>query len=205
MQEQIKAELKKKLNPKNVSKRPDNGMEYIEGWFAEEEANRIFDFEWSCEIIELKQNCEPTTNRNDNFVVSFRCIVRVTAGGVIHDGAGFGSGIAKDIHTAYEGAIKEAETDAEKRALKKFGYPFGLALYDKSRANVGVELTEEEKKAAAVRDNIKKNITALQSLTTPEAVSKFVQDNPIPGLSVEQAKFYDGKIKEHTAKLKEPA
>ena len=32
--------------------------------------------------------------------------------------------------------IKEAETDAEKRALKTFGNQFGQALYDKTQSNV---------------------------------------------------------------------
>jgi hypothetical protein len=37
---------------------------------------------------------------------------------------------------AYESAVKEAETDAMKRALMTFGNPFGLALYDKTKASV---------------------------------------------------------------------
>jgi DNA repair and recombination protein RAD52 len=32
--------------------------------------------------------------------------------------------------------LKEAETDAMKRALMTFGNPFGLALYDKTQENV---------------------------------------------------------------------
>ena len=35
---------------------------------------------------------------------------------------------------------KEAETDARKRALMTFGNPFGLALYDKTQANVADEV-----------------------------------------------------------------
>jgi DNA repair and recombination protein RAD52 len=41
-----------------------------------------------------------------------------------------------DLGQAHESAIKEAETDAMKRALMTFGNPFGLALYDKEQANV---------------------------------------------------------------------
>jgi hypothetical protein len=37
---------------------------------------------------------------------------------------------------AHEAAIKEAETDAMKRALATFGNPFGLALYDRERRGV---------------------------------------------------------------------
>jgi hypothetical protein len=41
-----------------------------------------------------------------------------------------------DLGQAHESAIKEAETDAMKRALVTFGNPFGLALYDKSQRQV---------------------------------------------------------------------
>ncbi len=41
-----------------------------------------------------------------------------------------------DLGLAHESAIKEAETDAMKRALVTFGNPFGLALYDKSQRKV---------------------------------------------------------------------
>ncbi len=37
---------------------------------------------------------------------------------------------------ARESALKEAETDAMKRALTTFGNPFGLALYDKEQLGV---------------------------------------------------------------------
>src|SRR3546814_5327148 len=40
------------------------------------------------------------------------------------------------VGQAHESAIKESETDAMKRALMTFGNQFGLALYDKTRANV---------------------------------------------------------------------
>jgi hypothetical protein len=41
-----------------------------------------------------------------------------------------------DLGLAHESALKEAETDAMKRALMTFGNPFGLALYDKEQRNV---------------------------------------------------------------------
>ena len=148
--DETKRELKKKLDPKHVNPPKQNGPkgDYLEGWFVEETANRIFGFDgWTSEILDLIENTSPTQNQRQNWVVSFRAQVRITAKGIVKEGIGFGSGISKDIHDAYEGAIKEAETDAEKRAFKKFGNQFGLALYDKSRANVGVdELTEQEQK-----------------------------------------------------------
>lgn len=139
--EQQTKELEKKLDPANVKARPDSGMSYLEGWHTIAEANRIFGFDgWDRETIELIENTPPTKNSKGNNVVSFRAKVRITVGGIHREGTGFGSGISFDIHTAYEGAIKEAETDAMKRALMTFGNPFGLALYDKTKANVGVDV-----------------------------------------------------------------
>jgi DNA repair and recombination protein RAD52 len=63
-------------------------------------------------------------------------VCTVTAGGVTRQDVGFGSGFAKMIGDAIEGATKEAVTDALKRCLRTFGHPFGLALYDKERAHV---------------------------------------------------------------------
>ncbi len=63
----------------------------------------------------------------------------MTAGGaapLIREGSGAGHGIDVDLGQAHESALKEAETDAMKRALMTFGNPFGLALYDKQQREV---------------------------------------------------------------------
>src|SRR3546814_17942459 len=73
---------------------------------------------------------------NDQWRVNYMAKVRITVGGVLREGCGFGQGIDKDVGQAHESAIKESETDAMKRALMTFGNQFGLALYDKTRANV---------------------------------------------------------------------
>jgi hypothetical protein len=68
-----------------------------------------------------------------------RVRVTVTAGGLtplIREGSGAGHGIDVDLGQAHESALKEAETDAMKRALMTFGNPFGLALYDKRQREV---------------------------------------------------------------------
>jgi recombination DNA repair RAD52 pathway protein len=77
----------------------------------------------------------------DKHRVYYRAKVRITVrtpggGKVVREGCGYGSGIDKDLGQAHESALKEAESDAEKRALKTFGNPFGQALYDKTKANV---------------------------------------------------------------------
>lgn len=142
MDQIIKEELSKKLDPAHVKTREQSNrtLSYIEGWHAIAEANRIFGFDgWTRETVELIENHPPTKNQKNNAVVSFRAKVRVTALGVGREGIGFGNGVAFNVSDAYELAIKEAETDAMKRALMTFGNPFGLALYDKTQANVAKE------------------------------------------------------------------
>ena len=145
--EQI-AELKKPLDRAHVASRKQGSskVSYIEGYHAENEANRIFGFDgWDRETIETKCVCEVARkigrdNPRDGWGVSYTCRVRITvhAGGksVIREGCGAGHGIDTDLGLAHESAIKEAETDAEKRALKTFGNQFGQALYDKTQSNV---------------------------------------------------------------------
>jgi hypothetical protein len=67
-----------------------------------------------------------------------RVRVKVRAGSVeiCREGCGSGHGRGHTPGEAHEGALKEAETDAMKRALTTFGNPFGLALYDKAQHGV---------------------------------------------------------------------
>lgn len=117
-------------------KKGDTNLSYIEGWWAIAEANRIFGFDgWTRETIYNKEVCR--YEYNDKNKVGYEAHVRV---GIMvnnclieREGTGHGSGIARDLFDAIEGAAKEAETDAMKRALMTFGNPFGLALYDKKQ------------------------------------------------------------------------
>lgn len=119
-------------------------VSYIEGWHVIAEANRIFGFDgWTRETVAIdcvserpRKIGEGKTWEKDGFGVTYTAKVRVVAGGVVREGVGAGHGIDADPGQAHESAIKEAETDAMKRALMTFGNPFGLALYDKSQTNV---------------------------------------------------------------------
>lgn len=142
----ITRELSKKLNPDNVSQRQQNGMrlDYIEAHYAIRRANEIFDFGgWTRETIENRcvseREAKIGRQQKDGWRVTYVAKVRIHALGVIREGTGAGHGIDVDLGQAHESAIKEAESDAMKRALMTFGDQFGLALYDKTRANVGVE------------------------------------------------------------------
>lgn len=156
--EQISAELQKPLDRKNVKTR-DQGrskLSYIESWHAIAEANRIFGFDgWNSHTVECK--CVAENKRKigkdqyerDGWGVTYIAKVLVTANGVEREGTGAGHGIDADLGMAHESAIKEAESDARKRALMTFGNPFGLALYDKTQANVATIVEDPPVKSSA--------------------------------------------------------
>ena len=140
---QINSALSAPLDRAFVKEREQSGRKfsYIEGWHAIAEANRIFGFDgWHRETVELRLvNERPRKigrDGRDGWAVSYVVRVRVIVGDVIRDGMGSGHGIDTDCGLAHESAIKEAETDAMKRALMTFGNPFGLALYDKEQRQV---------------------------------------------------------------------
>jgi DNA repair and recombination protein RAD52 len=160
-------------------------VSYIEAYHAENEANRIFGFDgWDRETYPELVG-EPRLGKdkygNDQWRVAYRAKVRITvrAGDtvVIREGCGFGTGIDRDVDQAHESALKEAESDAEKRALKTFGNPFGQALYDKKQAQVSDGKTEtppkaEEKKAPTLAERAERLIASLQAATDPAALEK---------------------------------
>jgi len=82
--------------------------------------------------------------------VTYIALVRIRLGSqasgapsLVREGSGAGHGIDLDLGLAHESALKEAETDAMKRALMTFGNPFGLALYDKQQRQVTSSVREE--------------------------------------------------------------
>lgn len=145
-----KKELAKPLDRSAVKSREQAGrkLSYIEGWHAIAEANRIFGFDgWDRETVGLTCVREPELV-DGKFRAAYICKVKIKVGLITREGTGYGSGIDKDKGSAIESAVKEAETDAMKRALMTFGNPFGLALYDKTQANVG------DASAAHVREEV---------------------------------------------------
>lgn len=144
--EQIKS-LSAPLDPKHIKPPKKFGPkgDYIEGWHAISEANRIFGFDgWSYTVDLIRDDVSlgKDNDGNDQWQAAYTCICTVEAGGVKRQDVGFGSGFAKKVGDAIEGATKEAVTDGLKRCLRTFGHPFGLALYDKDRANVSAPPVE---------------------------------------------------------------
>lgn len=145
--DELKAELNKPLDTANVRERPKGGVQlaYIEGWHVIAEANRVFGYDaWVRETIYCKEvsriEYKDSANK-DKIKVGYEAKVRISIsniamGHIFREGTGHGSQVAQDLFDAIEGAAKEAETDAMKRAFMTFGNIFGLALYDKERRNV---------------------------------------------------------------------
>jgi len=120
-------------------------LSYLEGWQVISEANRIFGFDgWERSTLISRCVVEHERpigrDRKSGWGVTYIARVRITitAGNrtLIREGSGAGHGIDADLGLAHESALKEAETDATKRALMTFGNPFGLALYDKQQRQV---------------------------------------------------------------------
>ena len=145
--EEQKKLLNQKINKNNVSFRSGGGgqqLAYVESWHVIQEANRIFGFDgWSSETIETSLVFE------DPKCVSYIAKVRITVGDIVREGTGAGHGRMGGVGDKHESAVKEAESDARKRALMQFGDSFGLSLYDKDKA----WLKAEDSKPATTSSN----------------------------------------------------
>jgi DNA recombination protein Rad52 len=133
--------LEAKLRARFVRTRIERGktLSYIEGWRAISEANRIFGFDgWSRETVSSDCVWQGPSDRLKACTYKARVRITVRAGNVtvIREGSGAGHGAAETQGEAHEKALKEAETDATKRALVTFGNPFGLSLYDQEKKGV---------------------------------------------------------------------
>jgi DNA recombination protein Rad52 len=149
------AALSAPLDRANVRQREQgrSRVSYLEGWQVIAEANRIFGFDgWQRQTIAVRcvAQAERLIGRDQKpgwgVTYTARVRVTVTAGGLVplvREGSGAGHGIDADLGQAHESALKEAETDAMKRALMTFGNPFGLALYDKRQREVTSSAAQE--------------------------------------------------------------
>ena len=131
--EQVNA-LNQPIDKANVSerwadKRKTLKLAYIESWHVIREANRIFNYDWSSETLKMD------LVHADNFCVTYIAKVRVIVNGIVKEGIGAGHGRGERVPAGdkHESAVKEAESDARKRALMQFGDQFGLSLYDKEK------------------------------------------------------------------------
>lgn len=190
--QKISAELSRKLDPANVKPAKAYGPkgDYIEGWHAIAEANRIFGFDgWSYSIKDCKCVSErprkigKAPNEKDGWGVTYTVAVYVDVCGVVRrEDVGAGHGYDLDCGLAHESAIKEAVTDALKRALRTFGNPFGLALYDKTRENVGVDAPPFDAEGCKQR-----LLTALAKRKTKQTITDLWNDEAAARMALKDA------------------
>ena len=114
-------------------------LSYIEGHSVIDTANKVFGFgNWDYTISKL-ESVSSEVNQNQNHVICYKATVQILVHNDSHtqdvsrEDVGFGSGIAKTLADAHEGAAKEAVTDAIKRAMRSFGNQFGNSLYNKDK------------------------------------------------------------------------
>lgn len=173
--------LKAPLDRANVKSRQQGGstVSYVEGYHVENEANRIFGFDgWDRVTVDAKCVMERERKigrgqyEKDGWGVTYTARVRITvhAGDreIVREGCGAGHGIDADLGQAHESALKEAETDAEKRALKTFGNPFGQALYDKTQS----EVVDAPRGPAKVEELTSRQLDALAKLEEAETLPR---------------------------------
>lgn len=139
--EKQKQALAYDIEPSRIKNRVKGNitLSYLEGFDLIETANKIFGHgNWSYSITSLAQVSQEI-NANQNTVICYKALIRLVVYSQDHnknvskEDVGYGTGIAKTLAEAHEGAGKEAVTDALKRAMRSFGNQFGNSLYDKSR------------------------------------------------------------------------
>lgn len=162
----VEAELDQSIPAKAVSER-DGGkgrkLAYLETWYVINRLNQVFgNLGWSSETINLQQvNSEGS---RPAYISKVRITIHSDQAPIIKEGTGFGCD--KSDLNPHEMAVKEAESDALKRAAMKLGLSMGLALYDKSQ-----EFVEDEPKTpkAAAKAPIAPKSTAPARVIKPEA------------------------------------
>lgn len=163
--DKVKQLLKADLDPRFIKTREGSGgkqLSYVDNHYVIATANELFDNNWTSETLRLEHIATVDyKDKNGNLKknVGYRATVRVTINGIFRDGSGYGDSIEGNEIKAHELALKEAETDARKRALMQFGNPFGLELYDKDMTF---------KNAAAMRKACQEIEKALEDATCDE-------------------------------------
>ncbi len=190
---QIKA-LEAPLDPAHVKKATAGGFgpkgDYIEGWHCINELNRVFGFDGWSYTIDLRRDDlreGQDSKGNPQWQAAYSCICTLTVGDTTRQDVGFGSGFAKGVGDAIEGATKEAVTDALKRAARTFGNIFGLALYDKTRSNVSAPPPAP---VATITDTQRTELmNMLEQMNVP--VAPFLQTGNLTDLSELAAENFD--------------
>lgn len=139
--EQVVTEADKKIPREEVSLRDGGGgkkLSYLASHYVIARMNEVFGtMGWDAETLEMRQVNKEGDKPAYVSKVRLSALVKTDDGGymkVIKEGYGFGAD--KSSLNPHEMAVKEAESDAFKRAARQFGMSLGLALYSKDQENV---------------------------------------------------------------------
>jgi DNA recombination protein Rad52 len=157
----VLALLAQPLDPALVSEREARDgrlIQYIEGWAAISQANRIFGHDgWGAEIVGdvsyRPMGLDDSANDTPPAVGMYTATVRVSVRGCpprSDVGCAF---VTEETPEAHEVAYKAAVTDALKRALRHLGAQFGLGLYE--RRNAVAQVLPEQ--ATSARRDARRN------------------------------------------------
>lgn len=144
---ELRARLDAPLPRDKVKYRSQAGetLAYVDGHYVVEHLNEVFGFVWSftCTRPVEVERYERETKKGRNIVIIYEVHGRLSAAGMVREDVGIG---VCDMNvdnraSGVEKGRKEAVTDCLKRCAKGFGASFGLALYDKNRAAVGLSTT----------------------------------------------------------------
>lgn len=151
-------------------------LSYLEGFDIIETANKIFGYgNWDYNIGSLTQVSQEM-NQNQNNIICYKAVINIVVHDLQHskhvsrEDVGFGTGIAKTLADAHEGAAKEAVTDAIKRTLRSFGNQFGNSLYDKSRQHQlqnnqqPAQLKQSQQQYPQAQNNVPQDYASLYNL-----------------------------------------
>lgn len=161
LDEAVVEALRQPLDPNRIRTRKGRGrgqFEYLAGHDVKRRANEIFGFgNWGAEILECVEEALVQVENDagtKGWHVAYRAHARVTVRGCIPiSDVGYGDGVeygAAAVATARELAMKEAATDAIKRALTQYGDQFGLILYAKTDEKQRIDRDRNVQGARAV-------------------------------------------------------
>lgn len=164
--DEVTESLSGKLQEKHVKERDGpkgSRLSYVETHYVIRRLNEVFGFAgWHHEVIYEQIGLHEDDRKKwfAGYVAKARLTVSDDRGLVVYrEGLGSGDNSNFNRYQAVEYAIKEAESDALKRAAMKFGDQFGLALYDGDQPNVDrsssvYEALENKIRSVKTRDEL---------------------------------------------------
>ncbi len=192
--------------PRSVIKSRSNSgksLSYLEGHYVIDRLNQVFgNANWSYEFVQGYPKYLGTDKANGKFQVHYATAIRLTVprvaekvdqsyyGDTTIEDIGYGNGInGQSEFAAHELAMKESTTDALKRAAKSLGQSMGLALYDKTQANVSEDI--DEKPATNSRPALVNNAGTDSPIASLLATISDVSDRVVrAGVDVADLKAY---------------